>query len=44
MSVLNPAYLRPLIEEPIGHIAIGVAIVLEVIGFIVIQRIVDIEI
>ena len=44
LSVLNPAYLRPLIEEPIGHIAIGVAIVLEVIGFIVIQRIVDIEI
>ncbi|MBR1761507.1 MAG: type II secretion system F family protein [Schwartzia sp.] len=44
LSVLNPAYLRPLIEEPIGHIAIGVAIVLEIIGFIVIQRIVDIEI
>ena len=44
LSVMNPAYLRPLIEEPIGRIAVVVAIVLEVIGFFVIQRIVDIEI
>ncbi len=44
LSVINPEYLRPLIEEPIGQIAIGAALVLEMIGFIIIQRIVDIEI
>lgn len=44
LSAISPEYLRPLIEEPIGHIAIGAAIVLEIIGFFVIQRIVDIEI
>ena len=44
LSIINPGYLRPLIEEPIGQMAIGGALVLEVIGFIVIQRIVDIEI
>ncbi len=44
LTILNPSYLAPLWEEQIGRIAIGAALVLEVIGFIVIQRIVDIEI
>lgn len=44
LSFINPGYLTPLIEEPIGRMAIGAAVVLEVVGFIAIQRIVDIEI
>ncbi len=44
LSVVNPSYLRPLIEEPLGRIAVVAAVVLEVIGFFVIQRIVDIEV
>ncbi len=44
LSIINPSYLTPLLEEQIGRIAIGVAVVLEVIGFFVIHRIVDIDI
>lgn len=44
LSILNPSYLAPLWEDQIGRIAIGVALVLEVIGFFVIKRIVDIEV
>lgn len=44
LTVMNPSYLAPLWEDQIGRIAIGVALVLEVIGFFVIHRIVDIEI
>ncbi len=44
LSILNPSYLEPLIQEPIGRIAIVVALILEIIGFFVIQRIVDIEV
>ena len=32
-----------LFEEPIGRIAIAAAIVMEIIGYIVIQKIVDID-
>ena len=44
LSILNPSYLAPLWEDQIGRVAIGVAIVLEIIGFFVIHRIVDIEV
>lgn len=44
LSVVSPNYLRPLIDEGIGHIAIGAGIVLEIIGFIIIQKIVDIDV
>ena len=44
LASANPDYLRPLIEEPIGRIAIAVAAVLEIIGYIVIQRVVDIDV
>ena len=44
LSIVNPGYLTPLFEDPIGRMAIGGALVMEVIGFFVIQRIVDIEI
>ncbi len=44
LSILNPSYLTPLLEDQIGRVAIGVALVLELIGFFVIHRIVDIEV
>ena len=44
LSLINPGYLAPLFEDPIGQIAIVGALVMEFIGFLVIQRIVDIEI
>ncbi len=44
LTVLNPSYLAPLLEDQIGRIAIGAALVLEGIGFFVIHRIVDIEV
>ena len=44
LTIINPSYLAPLWEDQIGRIAIGFAIILEIIGFFVIQRIVDIEI
>ncbi|MBQ1856031.1 MAG: type II secretion system F family protein, partial [Anaerovibrio sp.] len=43
INTINPSYLKPLFEEEIGHIAIGIAIFLEIIGFIVIKRIVNID-
>lgn len=44
LSILNPTYLLPLWEEQLGRVAIAAAIILELIGFLVIKRIVDIEV
>jgi tight adherence protein B len=41
---LNPPYIMTLFTDPMGKAAIGVAAVLQVIGFFWIRRIVDIEI
>ena len=39
----NPGYLQPLFESDIGHMFIGGALFLELIGIIIIRRIVDIQ-
>lgn len=44
LNVLSPGYLDPLFKERTGQMAIGAAVVLIIIGFVVIQRIVDIEV
>ena len=44
ISVMNPSYMEPLFTERIGQIAIGAAVVMVLIGFFVIQRIVDIDV
>lgn len=44
LSVLNPSYLKPLFETEIGEMFIVGAIILQLIGFIIIHRIVDIRI
>ena len=44
LSLVNPTYLDPLWQEDMGHMAVGGAIILEIIGFYVINRIVNIDI
>lgn len=44
ISVVNPDYLAPLFENELGHLAIAFAIIMEIIGFIVIRRIIDIDV
>ena len=44
LSVLNPSYLKPLFETEIGRMFIVGAVILQLIGFIIIHRIVDIRI
>ncbi|HEM46914.1 MAG TPA: hypothetical protein ENO23_07705, partial [Alphaproteobacteria bacterium] len=42
--MLNPEYMSILWEEAVGRLLIAAAFVLQIIGFIVIRRIVDIEV
>ena len=44
LSIINPNYLEPLITDPTGRMAIGAAVIMEIIGFIIIQRLVDIDV
>ena len=44
LSVISPSYLEPLFTEKIGQIAICGAVLMVLIGFFVINRIVDIEV
>jgi tight adherence protein B len=44
MSILQPDYIRPLFVDPAGHMALTVAAVLQVIGYIVINRIIKIKV
>jgi tight adherence protein B len=43
VSVINPAYLRTLFDEPLGQALLGTAVFMQVIGFLWIRRIVDIR-
>ncbi|MGN0950635.1 MAG: type II secretion system F family protein [Mitsuokella sp.] len=43
LMFIDPNYLKPLLEEDIGHIFIGAAIVSELLGIFVINRITDIR-
>lgn len=44
LRVLNPVYLRVLLDRPIGHTLIEAAIVMNIIGLLLIRRIVHIRI
>ena len=44
LTTVSPDYMRPLFEETAGRIAIAVAVVMEIIGFLVIRKIVDIKV
>ncbi len=42
--LVSPAYITPLWTEPVGKVALGAAVILESVGIMVIQRILDIDI
>ncbi len=44
LSMVSPGYLAPLFNEPLGRMAIVAGIIMEIIGYFVICRIVDIKI
>ncbi|WP_312653293.1 type II secretion system F family protein [Aminipila sp.] len=43
LMILNPEYFKSFFEASIGKIMIGVSVMMEMIGFIIINKIVDIE-
>lgn len=43
LSIFNPNYLKPLIETETGHMFVMAAIILELVGVLIIRRIVDIK-
>ncbi len=43
MYIVNPSQVMLLFEEPLGRMALGISFGLEIVGYIVIQRIVNIE-
>jgi len=44
LTLINPDYMKPLLYDPRGHMAILVAVILQLMGIIVIKRILDIKI
>jgi tight adherence protein B len=44
LSVIQPDYLAPLLSDPRGKIALGVAAVLQVIGYLVIQKMIKVKV
>ena len=44
MSTVNPDYLKPLFEDEIGRLCVIGAIVMEIIGYVIINKIVDIKV
>jgi tight adherence protein B len=43
-TVLSPGYINPLFSTVIGKVMIGIAVVLEVVGVMIIQRVLNIEV
>jgi tight adherence protein B len=44
MYMMNPEYMSRLFTDPMGHAAIGIAVTLQVLGYLVIRRIVQIKV
>ena len=44
ITMVSPGYIMPLFTETAGRIAIGVAVVMEIMGYLVIKKIVDIKV
>lgn len=43
-SLMNPDFMKPMLTEPLGRLMLGGGLALEVMGFFVISRIVNIEV
>lgn len=44
MWALNPEYMKPLLEEPLGRLMLASAVTLQLVGFLWIRRIMDVEV
>src|SRR6476646_4135001 len=44
MHVMNPTFVQPLFDDPIGHLLIVVGITLQTVGYFVIRRIIQIQV
>jgi len=44
MLTMNPSFIRPLFDDPIGHILIVVGLTLQTVGYFVIRRIIQIQV
>ena len=44
MQVLNPSFIRPLFDDPIGHILLVVGITLQTVGYFVIRKVIQIQV
>jgi tight adherence protein B len=44
MQVMNPTFIRPLFDDPIGHALIVVGITLQTLGYFVIRKIIQIQV
>src|SRR5271154_3020511 len=44
MQAMNPSFIRPLFDDPIGHLLIVVGITLQTLGYFVIRKIIQIQV
>jgi len=44
MTLLNPSFIRPLFQDPIGHTLLVLGITLQTIGYFVIRKIIRIQV
>lgn len=44
MQAMNPSFIRPLFQDPIGHALIVVGITLQTIGYFVIRKVIQIQV
>ena len=44
MYIINPDYMQPLFHDPIGQIALGLAIVMMIVGFLWMRQVVQIDV
>ncbi len=44
LTLINPAYMAPLLETPLGHVLIGAAVCSEVVGMLLMRRIANVRV
>jgi len=44
MQVMIPSFIRPLFDDPIGHILLVVGSTLQTVGYFVIRRVIQIQV
>ena len=44
MLIVNPSFIRPLFDDPLGHVLLAAGISLQTIGYFVIRRIIQIQV